>query len=75
VSAWEQFDAGFADVADNIRAALSGNREADLKAKRQQGLAAYVAAHERRDEASRAHRGAVVASFWAAIVPEELDDL
>jgi hypothetical protein len=43
--AWEQFsDAGFADVADNIRAALGGGHEDNLKQRRRMGLAAYEAA-------------------------------
>ena len=75
MSAWEQFgDDGFGAAVERMAAALGGGRERDLAERRKAGLRAYVAAHERRDEASRAHRGAVVASFWAAIQPE-LDDL
>ncbi len=51
-SAWDEYsDPGFADVADNIRAALDSDHQADLKAKRRAGLRAYEKAMETRGTA------------------------
>ena len=55
MSAWETFGDDFDDVAERIRAALNGNREHDLKARRRMGLEAYERAMAARGTPTR-HR-------------------
>ncbi len=71
MSPWETFgDESFADVVTNIKAALDGAHEDDLKAKRRQGLQAYE-----RAMAGRHFRPGQIRASFLDVMRLDDDDL